>query len=850
MHDDKAAPPSSRAPEAADRRTSPEFREPSEHQLLHLGSGPLLLIAALGLLFFAKLVFHPSWVLYTDHSDLLTYQIPQMRYLVSSWQQTGEQPLWCPYSFAGMPFLHDLQVGAFYPPHLVLYYLPEAMVGPALSWLVVAHVIIAGWTMYIYARSQGLNRTCATVAACCYMFSGKWLLHLLVAGQYVMVGLAWLPLVLLLLERSVGRGGFLSATWAGGALALVVLGSHPQLTFYAGLLIVVWSLPTALEQAGVLEPRGATGRNIGVALGRWSGALAWSGLVALALASIQLLPTLEAATQTTRGASGMRSNLLAEFLFSMWGLIGPPPAGLPSTMGWEYRTGWTALCVATAVLAPGLVRGKVRFQLQAFACLLLIIFGLGAAVLLQSLPGFRLFRIPSRMFLIVSLPMALLIGKATQALSDALPLNPGLGRTVLRLLAVTVLLGLASIFSLVLARGSLKNAHLLAYWGSLLLLLPVVIWLTYRATSAVWRSSPWTGQRFQIAWGALLLADLWAMGWPLVAVRPQTPIYAPPACVRLLMERRNSHERVLDREVPGQWELTPFEFGLPILEQLEQVRGYNPLDIHRYKEFVQFISDRDGTLTPGNGIGNFSLVNKTLLDLLGTRYLVQPTDFPRMEGELEEVGRDARWRVIGEDPAPEIHLFVSGSQRHLPPFTVYENLEAFPRAFVVHGAEALPERSRVLTALKQSDLRRVVFLEGFDSGTGNPVPPGPFQPATIASYQPNHVVVDVESDAPGYLVLTDPWYPGWTSTLDDQPARLYRANYTFRAVAVPAGKHRVRFDFEPISYQHGRMISTASLAAILGLGLMSILRRGRRWPAGWRPSNRVEPEQTGSEMSE
>ena len=40
-------------------------------------------------------------------------------------------------------------------------------------------------------------------------------------------------------------------------------------------------------------------------------------------------------------------------------------------------------------------------------------------------------------------------------------------------------------------------------------------------------------------------------GVALLAVRPQAPIYAPPACVRLLMERRNSHERVLDREVPG-----------------------------------------------------------------------------------------------------------------------------------------------------------------------------------------------------------------------------------------------------------------------------------------------------------
>ena len=66
--------------------------------------------------------------------------------------------------------------------------------------------------------------------------------------------------------------------------------------------------------------------------------------------------------------------------------------------------------------------------------------------------------------------------------------------------------------------------------------------------------------------------------------------------------------------------VSPFQFTLPILLRLEQLRGYNPLDFHLYKQFIQFSSDRDQPLTPGNGIGNFSLVNKTLLDLLGTRY--------------------------------------------------------------------------------------------------------------------------------------------------------------------------------------------------------------------------------------
>jgi hypothetical protein len=834
--------------ERVDERPPHQRRDVPDPESWPARALPFMLIFGLGLLLFFRLVLHPSWVLHTDFSDLLTYQVPQEWFLVSSWHKTGEIPLWCPYSFGGIPFIHDIQVGAFYPPHILLYLVSAEMVGPTLSWLIVAHVIVAGWTMFAYSRVRGLNRICALVAAAGFMFSGKWLLHLLAAGQYVTVGLAWLPLVLLLLERSLGGGGLRSATWAGLALAMVVLGSHPQLTFYAGVLIALWTLPVALEQAGVFAAAGWMWQDFLRALVGWSAAIAWASFVALTLTAIQLLPTLEAATLTTRGAMGMRSNVFAEFLFSFSGLIGPAPAGLPTTMGWEYRTGWTALGLATAVLAPALIRGRVRFQLQAGGCLLLILFGMGAGVLLQTLPGFRLFRIPSRMFLIVSLPVALLMGIATQALSERLSSHRGLGGLVRGLLILVLLLGLASAYSLTMAGGSLRSTPLLIYWGSSLLLLPVAVWLTFQPGRAERRKSRWTSGSFQLAWGAILLADSWAMGLPLVSVRPQAPIYEPPACVRLVVERRKNHERALDREVPGHWEHTPFEFALPMLERLDQIRGYNPLDILRYKEFIQFISDRVEPLPPANGIGNFPLVNLGLLDFLGTRFLVQPTTFPRMSGEVQSVTDDARWQAIGEDPSPESHLFVPSSEQRLPPYTVYRNGRAFPRAFLVPRAEPLPERSRVLAALKQADLRSVVFLEDFDPGSQRIDSLGRFEAATITAYQPNHVVIETDSDAPGYVVLTDPWYPGWTCTVDGQAATLHRANYAFRAVAVRAGTHRVRFDFAPVSYQRGRLISTVALAGILGLGVVSVLRQLGRSRGTRGQSIGLESLASGSEM--
>jgi hypothetical protein len=807
----------------------------------------VILVAAL--VFFFGLLLHPSWVLFNEYSDLPTYHIPQLQYLVSSWQQTGEQPLWCPYSFAGMPFVHDIQVGAFYPPNLILYYLPAAMTGPALSWLVVAHMIVAGCTMLIYARSQGLNPICATLTALGYMFSGKWLLHIVLAGQYVMIGLAWLPLAVFLLEPALTGGRLRFAAWAGAVFALVVLGSHPQLTFFAGLFLAAWTLPVALEMTGSLGYRSSTTRTIAVGLGRWLWAVGSCFLVAASLAAVQLLPTLEAGRHTTRGARGMPAEISSELLSNIFGLVGPAPESLPF-VGWENRTGLTVFWIVTALFAPTLARGTARLRHQTAICLGLVVFGLGGAFVFHSLPGFRLFRYPARMFLVASLPITLLVGAATQAMFDRLRSEAGLRLRMGRCLVLILSVGLVSTGTLCWLHGSPYGPSLRAYWGSLLATVPIAYWLVWSVASAGNRWPRWTAPRFQLAWGALLLIDLWAMEWPFVDIRPEASIYTPPSCVRYLIERGTRCQRVLDRQVPGHGEQSALGPVFPIIYRIEPVRGYNPIDIHRYKEYIQFISDRDEPVRPGNGILNFPVVNKSLLDLLAVRYLVQPSDLPAMDGEPGNVAHDQRWKMLSTDPAPEIHLFVPRGRVVLPPFSVYENREAFPQAFVVSRAEPLPDRSRVLGALKQADLRQVVFLEGLEPEARTRETSGPAGSATITTYEPNHVVVSVDCESPGYVVLSDPWYPGWTCTVDETPARLYRADYAFRAAAVSAGKHQVRFDFAPASYGRGKLLSGVSLAAIAVFGLAATVRHLLCRPRNTQPPRHIEPEHAPSEMTE
>src|SRR5213079_2679296 len=79
---------------------------------------------------------------------------------------------------------------------------------------------------------------------------------------------------------------------------------------------------------------------------------------------------------------------------------------------------------------------------------------------------------------------------------------------------------------------------------------------------------------------------------------------------------------------------SPLDPALPMLLEIESLRGYNSVDVRRYKEYFQFIMDEDRPLRPREApfgfpiMANFPVKNKTLLDLLGTRYLLRPSESP------------------------------------------------------------------------------------------------------------------------------------------------------------------------------------------------------------------------------
>jgi hypothetical protein len=806
---------------------------------------PYFLIAALGLIFFGRLVLHPTTMLYSPSSDLIAEHIPAKTFLVRSWRDASEIPLWWPEPFGGAPFIHDIQVAAFYPPHWILFLLPSETVGSALSWLVVAHVVLAGWCMYLYARSQGLGRAGAMTAAIGTMFAGKWLFHLLDAGHYILIGLAWLPLLLLLLEAAIRRGSLVLATAAGAVFALIVLSTHPQWTFYTILFAAAWTLGTALESAGWMGGDGPrSGRRTLTALLRWAGVGLWAALVAFALSAVQLLPTLEAAAQASRGAGVPPDDLTREFAFIVHQLVGPSPV---AGQRWEQRAGLGVLWLTAALLAPVLRGGRVRWQ--AGVCALLWVLALGGGALLQSFHwlGFGAFKLHARLLIIAALPMALLAGVTTDALFEkAAAWSRGRRTVCLILVGFALTAGVAAFLS-ESALGVWEDApsRFPLYAAALFVLIPtgfLLLFARLRSTGA----AHWP---VTLSWLGLLLIDLWAMSWPLVDVCGESDLYRPPACVRAIIDRREAKQtnvrwRVLDCCVRGESGHGALGEGCPLalVYGLETVGGYSPLDVRRFRDYLQFVSDDPEPMRPFEGAYGWPILkrvpvhNKRLIDLLGVRYLLQPRDQKdQPSGHIP--AREPQWRRILEDGDAQAYNFTQGGVRRLPPYELWENPEALARAFVVPRAEPLPDRPEVLDALKQTDFQQTVLLEDWRDEFAAASADGVFRAANVWEYQPNRV--EVREDGPaGWLVLTDVWFPGWKCTVNGRPTEIHRADFLFRAVAVPLGPCEIVFSFEPDSYRRGRELSCGAALLLLTLAVGAALYGIA--PKGWR-SQAIRP---------
>ena len=215
-------------------------------------------------------------------------------------------------------------------------------------------------------------------------------------------------------------------------------------------------------------------------------------------------------------------------------------------------------------------------------------------------------------------------------------------------------------------------------------------------------------------------------------------------------------------------------FNIPLIE------GYDAVYQARYGQFLGAVSK--GFIYPGERsvaqFDKYGLFKTEALQLLGVRYVYH----------RKSDGRNV-W-VFPYWEYPSMRQVYSDES-----YSIFEYPDAFPRAFLASSYVVAQSDEEIIDLLFGESLNRreTLVLEEKPSiepqiGDGS---------AQIVSYTPNRVAVKTTAEVPKILFLSDVFDSGWQATIDGTKTKVYRADYDFRAVAVPAGNHIIEFRYAP-----------------------------------------------------
>ncbi len=294
---------------------------------------------------------------------------------------------------------------------------------------------------------------------------------------------------------------------------------------------------------------------------------------------------------------------------------------------------------------------------------------------------------------------------------------------------------------------------------------------------------------------------------------------------------------------------------------LYDIRTLSPLNVRRYADLVTEVLGREFSMRYDGSDSDILFRHKTILDLLGVKYVVCPGINPRgihVAGDRGDGYSEARlkykdhavtlvfptaagekWRG-GRGGAPAIRV-MDDSRGELyrlvfrdKSSSIFENERALPRAFIVHKIRVVdPHRAReALTAMKKEDFQpeKVAFIEGDVPPSViaalEEVPVASASRAEITEYGDARVRIRASMEHPGFLILSDIYYPGWKVIIDGKEGTIYPADYLLRGVFLERGEHTVTFVYSPASFGIGAAVSVCTLLSLLVIPLFGKRRTG------------------------
>ncbi len=731
----------------------------------------VIIISGLIIIFY----FHLIRQQYFLWDDVLYQWYPFFSFIKDS-LKIFKLPMWNPYSFAGTPASNDL-ILTFYPINWIFLFLNGGSVLTfyQVELMILFHLLLIGCFAFLVFKELGIEWQPSILGSIILVFSGY--LSLRTIQITPIVSFAWSLLASYFFIRMLTSNKILDAIGGGLCFGFGLLGGHPQFLLYLSYALIVYYF----YHAFALKKQS------------WSKWLMSSlvklmifFLIGAGIAMIQYYPTMKYVPYTLRESQTFAQTtdgsllpvqlitiLIPKFFGSITG------SGTDSVFFWIAPAGhyyWESgiylgiLPIFLALFGVFYSPRKIKYAFLIISVLALL-FALGKYFPLYKtfwhiIPGLNRFRFPVRFLSIYTFSTAIL---TTFGLEHFLLTNEKLQKQLIKFTKFISIFLLISIFIyILLATGVLKGlsknfsspeilANCLKQFRIYLVFL-LLTWLLFFAKQHM-KSNPTI---FIILAVIISFIDLYQANhnFSKGTTRPDE-YYRYTNLVKFLQEERKKEVFRIRARENGYMILKRNE---GCLWKLELTEGLAPLSLARYWTFNVPLSRRD--------------------EILNCKYVIK----------------------------------VDTVQNRM---TLIQNPKYLPRAFCCYNYLVVPNDSAVLDLLRSDsiNLRQTVILEE------QPQIPtiGPFGDDSVAiqNWQNDYIQVYVKTTAPGFLVLSEIFYPEWCAKIDGQPTKIYCADYLLRAVYVPEGEHTIEMYYSKRNITIGALISLITLIFAITIGLIS-----------------------------
>ncbi len=774
---------------ASENKTPDKQLEKKELKLWHYILGLALICAA----FYYKIIFGIGhfW------EDLIYLEFPH-RIFARDALLSFQFPHWNPYTFSGMPFFASLNIGVLYPFNLALSLFP---VSNSTYWyllqnMIVLHFFFAGVSMFLYMNYKKFSKPASFFAAIGFMFCGFFVTH--VVHSMMLNVLVWLPLVVLFLEKGIKEEKLHHLVISGLILGTSTLAGHPQITFYEFLFLGSYSLYIWLTKP---ERKPVSLLLICIPF-----------CIAVGLAMISLLPAMELNENCSRVAWTFEQasegsikfiHIITFLMPKVFGAWTGPDSTAPKFWlegpNYGYYTFWdTCIYVGLAIFLLAVIQFKnvkrdkfVLFSIIWIAITFTIALGSHFFVyklLFDFAPGFSRFRTPTRITFTWCFLFPVLAAITFDHLknSDYLKKNK---KIIMGVFGVCFLIAIASAFGFLknLWPGQMQSAEIADFaskqgWILILNLLLIFVPLLLASLNKI------DIKLTQILLICALVIDVLIFGSNIHITKNESAArhfnQTKEISDALKKESKNEVFRVNARQfilddtstIGRQSGMMLLKRNQGMIDKIQITEGFNPLNLYR-------------RIPPLKGRANFNM----LLDLLNIKYYANP-----------DYGRTSKAPIL-------------------------INKTRLPRAKMFYSAKVFKNDSLVKEHMLNNsfDYRNTLLLAEKPK-TELPQNTGYISNQTeITNYSANKIDIKVNTDKNGLLWLSDIYYPAWKAYVDGKKTKIFSADFSFRAIEVPKGEHKVTFAYSSSKFTLGMILTLITIFASVGYLVVFYLKRNK-----------------------